>query len=105
MRQPDARGRRGDGGSAKSVPAAPYPDVTFMVFSDTHYYDPALGTSGAAWKACMAADRKLLENSKEALEAAFERPGQAKPAFVLVSGDLTKDGETQNHAQFAARRA
>lgn len=83
--------------------AAPkYPDVTFMVFSDTHFYDGSLGTSGAAWDAYMASDRKLLKDSEETLATAFEAVKLAKPRFVLVSGDLTKDGERQCHEKFAA---
>jgi hypothetical protein len=90
---------------ASQVPASPaprYPDVLFMVLSDTHLYDPALGTSGPAWDAYMAEDRKLLADSAETLSVALARIEAQKPAFVLVTGDLTKDGERICHEQFAA---
>jgi 3',5'-cyclic AMP phosphodiesterase CpdA len=73
-----------------------------MVLSDTHLYDDTLGTSGAAWDAYMADDRKLLKDSEETLRAAMARIEAAKPSFVLVTGDLTKDGERQNHELFAS---
>ena len=80
----------------------PYPDVTFMVFSDTHFYDASLGTVGKAWDAYMAEDRKLLKDSEETLQVAFDTVKRVKPSFVLVTGDLTKDGEKQCHEKFAA---
>ena len=73
-----------------------------MVFSDTHLYDASLGTSGAAWDAYMAADRKLLADSEETLRVAFEQVRRVRPGFVLVTGDLTKDGEELCHEKFAS---
>ena len=60
------------------------------------------GTAGKAWDAYMAADRKLLKDSEETLQAALEQVRLVKPDFVLVTGDLTKDGEKQCHEKFAA---
>lgn len=84
-----------------AVHTATYPDLRFMVLSDTHVYDSSLGTSGAAWDAYMAEDRKLLKDSEETLKEAVVRIESAKPDFVLVTGDLTKDGERQCHQLFA----
>ena len=87
--------------AAAPIAAAPhYPEVAFMVFSDTHLYDDSLGTSGAAWVDYMANDRKLLKDSEETLRVSFEKAKLEKPAFVLISGDLTKDGERQCHEKF-----
>ena len=87
--------------SAVVAGAPAYPNVTFMVLSDTHFYDPSLGTSGKAWEAYMADDRKLLADSEETLQAAMEKVRLVKPSFLLVTGDLTKDGEKQCHDKFA----
>ena len=82
-----------------------YPAVTFVVLSDTHIYDSPLGTSGKAWDAYMASDRKLLKDSEETLQVALQNVKLMKPAFVLVTGDLTKDGEKQCHEKFASSLA
>lgn len=80
--------------------AAPaFPAVRFAIFSDPHYFDPALGTTGSAFEAYLNNDRKLLRESPELLQAAITDIVQDSPAFVLVSGDLTKDGEASSHAQ------
>jgi hypothetical protein len=79
------------------VPIGP----TFMVLSDLHLFDPSLGTSGPSWDAQMKGSRKLLKDSEELLELAFARVVAAKPAFILVTGDLTKDGERPCHELLA----
>jgi 3',5'-cyclic AMP phosphodiesterase CpdA len=94
----------GPGGKAAApIATAPhYPEVTFMVFSDTHLYDGTLGTSGTAWVDYMANDRKLLKDSEETLRVSFEKVKLEKPTFVLISGDLTKDGERQCHEKLVS---
>jgi DNA repair exonuclease SbcCD nuclease subunit len=78
--------------------AAPaYPETSFVVFSDPHIYDPALGTEGKAFEDYLAQDRKLLRESTEIMEAAVAAIEKEKASFVLVSGDLTKDGERVSH--------
>lgn len=72
--------------------------VRFAVMSDLHYYDPTLGTNGSAFESYLANDRKLLRQSPEIVREAVSRVIREKPAFVLVPGDLTKDGETVCHA-------
>ncbi|MFB0919718.1 MAG: metallophosphoesterase [Oscillospiraceae bacterium] len=80
---------------------AAYPDTSFAVMSDMHYYDTSLGTSGAAFEECMQSDRKLLEQSAELMAKAVDNILASNVKFVLVSGDLTKDGERVNHEQVA----
>ncbi|MBN2088473.1 esterase-like activity of phytase family protein [candidate division KSB1 bacterium] len=76
-------------------------NVRFCVFSDPHYHDASLGTSGAAFQKYLAADRKMLAESEAILKAAIQHILQQKPDFVLVPGDLTKDGEKINHEKIA----
>lgn len=85
------------------VAAAAYPDARFAVISDTHQYDLALGTEGAAFEEAMDSDRKLLLESEELLDLAIGEIMRDNPQFVLVSGDLTKDGERANHERVAAK--
>lgn len=78
--------------------AAPaYPETSFVVFSDLHIYDPALGTEGQAFENYLADDRKLLRESTEIMDAAVAAIENEKASLVLVPGDLTKDGELSSH--------
>ncbi|MGC5325982.1 metallophosphoesterase family protein [Brevibacillus sp. SYSU BS000544] len=74
--------------------------VKIAIFSDPHYYAPELGTSGEAFEKYLAGDRKLLAESKAILESAVEAIKKSDVDLVLVSGDLTKDGEYISHKQF-----
>lgn len=78
-----------------------YPDTSFAVMSDIHYYDTSLGTSGAAFEECMNSDRKLLKQSAELLSSAIDSILASEVKFVLISGDLTKDGELVDHEKVA----
>ena len=78
------------------------PNATFLVFSDPHYYDPSLGLDGDAFQDYLDHDRKLLRESRELIQVASDLVVDAKPDFLLVPGDLTKDGTLVSHEQFAA---
>lgn len=79
--------------------------VRFAVFSDPHFYDPSLGTEGPAFEAYLAQDRKLLRESEALTQAMVDnliKIHQNNPLdFVLVPGDLSKDGERSSHEKFA----
>ncbi len=74
----------------------------FMVFSDPHYYDPSLGTEGTAFQEYLDGDRKLLKESRELLIEALLKISNSDAEFVIVPGDLTKDGTRVSHEMFAA---
>jgi len=74
-----------------------YPNVSFAVISDTHLYDASLGSSGSAFEKTMNSDRKLLLDSQELLDYAINEIIASQVNFVLICGDLTKDGELINH--------
>lgn len=80
---------------------AHYPDMTFLVLADPHYYAPELGTTGSAFEAYLSQDRKMLKESSEILTAAVKEIESVPADFVLVCGDLTKDGELISHQQVA----
>jgi len=82
--------------------APAYPEIGFIVFSDPHIYDPSLGITGKAFEAYLDKDRKLLRESPEILESAIASIKNLKHDIVLVSGDLTKDGEKVSHELFAS---
>ncbi len=77
----------------------------FAVFSDPHYYNPALGTTGAAFELYLARDRKLLRESEAILDSAIDSIIATRVDFVIIPGDLTKDGELLNHLGMARRLA
>ena len=78
----------------------------FAVFADPHYYDSDLGTTGAAFEAYLAQDRKLIRESEALVQAVVEQiitaHAETPLDFVIVPGDLTKDGELSSHQEFAA---
>lgn len=80
---------------------AKYPECNFAVLSDLHQYAPSLGTTGKAFQDYLDYDRKLLRESNEILDTAVNNILASGVQFVLVSGDLTKDGEKLNHEQVA----
>ena len=77
----------------------------FAVISDPHLYDPELGTTGLAFETYLARDRKMLRESEAILESALERIKAQKPDFVIIPGDLTKDGEMGSHFLLAQHLA
>lgn len=77
--------------------------VRFAVFSDPHYFSPALAGEGSAFDAAIASDRKMLREGPAILDSTISALIAARPAFVLVPGDLTKDGERISHEEFATQ--
>ena len=76
-----------------------YPETRFAVMSDLHYYDVSLGTSGSAFEAHILTDRKLFRESAELLDLAISEILSSTAEFVLIPGDMTKDGELICHEQ------
>jgi Calcineurin-like phosphoesterase len=77
--------------------------ATFMVGSDLHYFSPALLTSTASvdYQTYLAGDRKLIAESPALLHSFLDSVRLAKPTFLLLTGDLTKDGEERSHQDLA----
>ena len=83
-------------------PAPPYPPASWVVFSDPHWFDPDLVDEGPAFEAYLASDRKMLRESPELLDAMVRALTKVPADFVLIPGDLTKDGEASSHAGVVA---
>ena len=77
--------------------------VKFMVLSDIHYFDPTLFTIpiNSSFQAYLAVDRKLIVESSAILVNVLAAVQAEKPNFLLISGDLTKDGEKIDHQLLA----
>ncbi len=68
------------------------------VVSDLHYFDPSLLVrKGSSFQKYVEGDRKLLEHSAAIVASLVDSLIEAHPDVVLVSGDMTKDGELANH--------
>lgn len=85
--------------------AAPiaYPDANFAVISDIHVYDTSLGTTGNAFEEALHSDRKLLLDSEDLLDFAIGEILKSNVRFVLISGDMSKDGELIDHQDVAKK--
>jgi 3',5'-cyclic AMP phosphodiesterase CpdA len=75
--------------------------VRFAVISDPHLYNARLGTSGSAYELYLLGDPKLIKESRAILEAALARIGEEHVQFLIITGDLTKDGEVADHVLMA----
>lgn len=73
-------------------------ELTMAVISDVHVMNPnLLKQDGKAFADYVAHDRKMLKESAALMNQATERIIKEHPRYVLVTGDLTKDGETDSH--------
>jgi hypothetical protein len=89
-----------------TLTTTPSTSTRFAVFSDPHFYDgQKLGTSSPEFQAYLAQDRKLIAESSEILTTVIKELQAKTLDFVLVAGDLTKDGEEVNHQVLASRLA
>jgi len=94
------------GGDSSPTPVVIGTSVSFAVFSDPHLYDAAtLGSGGQAFEEYLAQDHKLLVESEEILDTVIADLKAKKPAFVIIPGDMSKDGELINHQKMAAKLA
>lgn len=72
--------------------------VKIAVLSDLHYMDPTLlKADGSAFQMYLMQDPKLLAESGAILKQIIRNLLAEKPDLVLISGDLTKDGELVSH--------
>ena len=75
------------------------PDYQVVVFSDPHVMHPDLLVSeGSAWTDYLAGQRKLVDYSQPLFDEMVAKiKDELKPDLVLITGDLTKDGEQLSH--------
>ena len=76
-------------------------NLRIAVMSDLHYFSPDMIADTADFEHALNSDRKLLKESSTILYEMFEQVRADKPDILLVSGDLTKDGEQECHAALA----
>ena len=94
-----------DGRIARIFPTiTPATVARFASFSDPHLYDAAaLGTATPEFAMYLAQDRKMIAESAEILTSVIDDLKTRQLDFVLVPGDLTKDGELLDHQLMATK--
>ena len=76
-------------------------NLRIAVMSDLHYLSPDMIADTADFEHALNSDRKLLKEGSSVLREMFKQVRADKPDILLVSGDLTKDGEQECHAALA----
>ncbi len=75
--------------------------LKITVVSDTHYYSKKNGIEGKAFLQENSRSTNLIKDSEEVLKAFFNQIADDKCSdIVLISGDLTKNGEPESHKEF-----
>ncbi len=69
--------------------------------SDTHYLSPTLIKDTADFTEHLNSDRKMFAESEAFLNALLDTVKKDDPDVLLISGDLTKDGEREGHEALA----
>ncbi|MDY4167905.1 MAG: metallophosphoesterase [Fournierella sp.] len=75
-----------------------------LVATDLHYLSPELNDHGACFeKTILNGDGKALAYIDELTDAFVEQVIREKPAALILSGDLTLNGEKQSHLDLAQK--
>lgn len=75
--------------------------VKFYLVTDTHYFEPSLGCSGAAYDDYMKREQYFMAESSDIVKATFAKiAADASVDTVLIPGDLSKNGEIESHRSF-----
>jgi 3',5'-cyclic AMP phosphodiesterase CpdA len=80
-----------------------YPETKFIVFSDPHLFNKSLGINGIVFEKYLTSDKNMVRESEEILDELIEKISKENADFVIISGDLTKDGEKINHKIFSEK--
>ncbi|AVK63195.1 metallophosphoesterase [Lactobacillus sp. CBA3606] len=85
-----------------TLPAVKKPTITAMVISDDHVIAPRLHDNGPAFKSYAASDAGAdLKYSATIFKAFIATALTKKPDVVIVSGDITNNGEKASHEYVA----
>ena len=83
------------------MPQSTTAQTRIVVASDIHVMAPTLLPDGAkeqgAWTSYYAGQRKMLEQSTDLFDQLMTTLLDSKPDLLLITGDLTKDGEQASH--------
>ncbi len=74
-----------------------------MVLSDTHVLESDLIADNKSYQDALAKNLKLFNESEAIFDQEMARVLKEKPDVLLLSGDLTKDGELESHKSVASK--
>ncbi len=79
-------------------------DITFFVSTDVHYLAESLTDKGEAYqKFISSSDGRQLNYISEIVDAFTDDIKKKKADVLIVSGDLTTNGEKESHLEFAKK--
>lgn len=79
-------------------------DITFFVTSDIHYLAEGLTDNGEVFQKFIdSGDGKLLNYIHEIMDAFTYDIKKKKPDVLIISGDLTSNGERESHIELSNR--
>ncbi|MDR1465520.1 MAG: metallophosphoesterase [Oscillospiraceae bacterium] len=77
--------------------------LELTLISDTHYYSKKTGVAGPAYERDNQKSQKLLRDAEEVIRAAFRQIAKdGRSDIVLLSGDVTNNGELTSHEEIRA---
>lgn len=77
--------------------------IKIAAMSDTHYLPPDMIKDTADYKTHLNSDRKMFTESSAILDKMLDTVREEQPDVLLISGDLTKDGELEGHRALAQK--
>lgn len=79
-------------------------DLTVLVASDLHYLSPDLIEEGILTESLLNdGDGKMTHRSNEIVDTFIEEVIEINPDLIILSGDLTFDGEKKSHIELAEK--
>ena len=78
-------------------------NLKIAVISDVHYFSPTMIKDTEDFTTALNSDRKMLTESDAINLELLDAVREDKPDVLLISGDLTKDGELECHQVIAER--
>lgn len=79
-------------------------ELHLYVATDLHYLSPSLHDNGEAFHTYIkSGDSKLLHYSEQLTDAWIAQVIHAQPKAVILSGDLTNNGEKISHRELASK--
>ena len=87
----------GPGVHPGAAPPVAFPRVRFAVIADPHLFDVATSSPGPAFQREVGSGPKLHAESRQILARALADIAAERPDFLIVCGDLTRDGERSAH--------
>ncbi|MBN1534740.1 MAG: metallophosphoesterase [Spirochaetes bacterium] len=80
-----------------------YPAARFIVFTDTHLFDRGLGLDSDGYIKNLHPSEMFNRDGQKVLPVALEEMKSIPADFVIICGDLTRQGERINHELMAKK--